>query len=48
MAAAVTFAFTLPFLPTEQMQPEKLGRFPPVSQVLSQRREGRGRGVAWK
>lgn len=34
--------FTLPFLPTEQMQPEKLWRFPPVSPGPQSEEKGKG------
>lgn len=43
MAAAVTFAFTVPCLPTEQMQQEKFGAAPtcvPESSVRGERKGG--------
>lgn len=38
MAAAVTFAFTVPCLPTEQMQQEKFGEAHTCLRVFIQRR----------
>lgn len=48
MAAAVTFAFILPCRPTEQMQPEKLWRLPPVSPGPQSEKKGEWGSGVWK